>query len=79
MPKTKVKTVYEETTADEVTRDLTTVLIDLRIKTQKFRDVVGRGIGAREIAIAITKVEEAEMWLTRATTELIIAKENTKK
>jgi len=34
--------------------------------TRKVAEVINRGPGGREVALAITKLEEAEMWLRKA-------------
>ena len=56
--------------------DITMATVDLRQKLEKMRDITQKGTGAREISIALMKIEEAEMWLGRAVTSLLILNNN---
>ena len=73
MPK---KTVGINDNAALVMTDLTMSTVKLRQQLEKMRDITQKGTGAREISIALMKVEEAEMWLGRTVTSLIILKDN---
>jgi len=74
MPKKTVKNINEN--AALAMTDLTLALVQTRQQLERMRDITQKGTGAREISIALMKVEEAEMWLGRSVTTLIILKDN---